>query len=89
MAGDPPNWNRTLEAAQRAKLLGIRIGVLARGEDPVSEENARKLSSGKMVVFGDAKQHLKKLHEFINTRSVCRVMKTKEPVCTAACMANC
>ncbi len=78
---DPPNWNRTLEAAQRAKSLGIRIAVLARGEDSVNAENFRKLSSGRMLVLGDEKQHLERIHELINTGFLCRIMNTAEPVC--------
>ncbi len=77
---DPPNWNRTLEAAKKAKSLGIRIGVTARGEDAVNEENFRKLSSGRMIMFGDERQHLKRLHEVIKAGSLCKVMNTVEPV---------
>ena len=78
---DPPNWNRTLEAAKKAKSLGIRIGVTARGDDAVNEENFWKLSSGRMVMFGDERQHLKRLHEVIKAGSFCRIMNTVEPVC--------
>ncbi len=83
---DPPNWNRTLEAAKKAKSLGIRIGVMARDDDAVNEENFWKLSSGKLISFGDERQHLKELHEIINAGSLCRIMNTVEPVCmTSVC----
>ncbi len=78
---DPPNWNRALEAAQRAKSLGIWIGVFARGEDSVNEENFRKLSGGRLTVFGDEKQHLERIHELINTEFLCGIINTAEPVC--------
>ena len=78
---DPPNWKRTLEAAQRAKSLGIRIAVLARGEDSVNAENFRKLSSGRMLVLGDEDRHLERIHELNNTGFLCRIMNTAEPVC--------
>ncbi len=33
---DPPHWSRALQAAQKAKDLGILMGVMTRGEDAVS-----------------------------------------------------
>ncbi len=75
-ATDPPNWNRTLVAAQKAKDQGVVIGVMTRGEDRVSGENFRKLSSERLAWFGEEKEQLKALDELIDTGFLCKVMKT-------------
>ncbi len=79
---DPPNWNRTLVAAQKAKDLGIIISVMTRGEDEVSEQNFRKLSSGQFAWFGDGNEHFKRIDDLIDAGSLCKVMKTPIVVST-------
>ncbi len=82
---DPPEWERTLELSRRAKDLGITLLVTARGEDIVSEQNFRKLASGRLMWFGQEKEHLTSLHQMIDNGVLCKSliamnMKKKVPV---------
>ncbi len=81
-AMDPPNWNRTLAAAQKAKDLGIIMSVMTRGGDTVSEENFRKLSSGKVTWFVDENEHFERIDELIDAGTLCKVMETPIVVST-------
>ncbi len=77
---DPPNWSRALQAAQKAKDLGILMGVMTRGEDAVSEENFRNLSSGHVTWFGNEKQHLKNMHRLMDSGNLCRMLPSRDQV---------
>ncbi len=79
---DPPNWNRTLDMAQEAKDLEIGIAAMARGEDEVSEENFRKLSSGALTWFGEEKAHINSIYRSTDGSWICDILKVKPKVCT-------
>ncbi len=74
-AGNPSNWTRTLAAGRKAKDSGIQIGIATRREDVINEKNFRKLSSGRMMWFGDEHDHFKTLNQLIDTGSLCQVME--------------
>ncbi len=77
---DPPNWSRALQAAQKAKDLGIWIAVMTRGKDAVSEENFRNLSSGYMTWFGHEKRHLRNMHRIMDSGNLCRLLPPQHQV---------
>ncbi len=86
---DPPNWNRTLAAAQKAKSLGIRIFVTARGVDVVKEDKYRTLSSDGLVWFGEEKDQLKSLHKLIDTGTLCGLLKSPSQVSITSPSTSC
>ena len=71
---DPPDWGRTLDLSRRAKDLGIRVVVMARGEDMVSEDNFRKLSSGRLAWFGQEREHLATIHDLMDKGLLCNAL---------------
>ena len=86
---DPRDWSRTLDVAQKSKDLGIIIGVIASGKDVVSEENFRKLSSGQVTWFGNSKQHLRQLHQIMDSGGHCRLLEQARVGINVACVVHC
>ncbi len=81
-AGNPSNWTRTLAAGWKTKESGIQIGIMTRREDAMNEENFRKMSSGRMMWFGDERDHFETLNHLIDTGSLCQVMEKPVEVST-------
>ncbi len=69
---DPPEWDRTLEISRNAKDLGIQILASARGEDKVNKENFQKLSSGRLMFFAEEREHLRIVHNLIDSGRLCK-----------------
>ncbi len=67
---------------KEAKDSGIQIGIMTRREDAMNEENFRKMSNGRMMWFGDERDHFKTLNQLIDTGSLCKVMEKPEEVST-------
>ncbi len=74
-AGAPPNWTQTLNAGRKAKNAGIVIGIMTREDDAMNQDAFRRLSSGRMMWFGDERDHFKTLNQLIDTGSLCKVME--------------
>ena len=71
-----------MKVAQKAKDLGILVAAVTRGQDMVSEENFRKLSSGRMTWFGTECEHLRYAHRLTASGTLCQVAETKGMVRT-------
>ncbi len=72
---DPPDWSRTLQAAQKAKDLGIIMAVMTRGEEVVNVDNFRKLSTGGHMTWFGEKEHLRNMHTLMDGGNLCRLLK--------------